>query len=133
MFYYDHILMFSSKEDALSQLSNLGLCTSDDFGGYVYAPLRITIPTGTYYPLEEGQENPTERVIVIPGYFVCVSLHYPSTDLQNLPNNICRLISDRHAMNEGINHLVYTAPELDPTLLVVADVSPVFLGSKYPF
>lgn len=125
--------MFSSKDEALLTLSNLGLCAPDDFSGYIYAPLRVFIPTGTFYPLEEDQLTPVEKVIDIPGYFVCVSLHYPSTDLQNLPNNICRIISDRRAMDEGINHLIYISPDLNTVLLNTAEISPIFLGSKYTF
>lgn len=112
--YFDHIIMFANEDEAKATLRQHH--TDGEWHGYTIPNLVISV----------GE-------MVIPGYFINIALPMPNDELINLPNEACRLISDRDAAVEGENFFVYVAPSLDLKLLSTATVSPVFMGSEYPF
>lgn len=75
----------------------------------------------------------TKDGIAIPGFFINIALDEPSQALIDLPNNVCRLVSDREAAALEENFFYYIAPSLDVKLLSNTIASPVFMGSEYPF
>lgn len=129
---YDHVLMFADRASALAALTQIRFADGEQFGGDCNAPLSVTVPTGQYTVATEDQPSVEIRA-TIPGYFVAVALDYVSDALIALPNAACRIVSDRDAAIEGAPFFRYLAPDLDPALLTIASVSPVFAGSEYPF
>ena len=115
MSYFDHILMFDSEDQAKKALPDYFV--DDMWLGNTIPNLSLTTKDG----------------IVIPGFFINIALDEPSQALIDLPNNVCRLVSDREAAENDENFFYYIAPSLDVKLLSNTIASPVFMGSEYPF
>lgn len=114
MSYFDHVLMFSSEQEAKDTLTEFVL--DGDWVGSVIPNLNITI----------GET-------VVPGFFINIALPEVSQELIDLPNSVCRLVTDREAAKNDENFFIYVAPTVDLQTLSTGAIYPVFMGSEYPF
>lgn len=112
--YYDHVLMFANEQEAKDALPDY--VSEGEWIGSVIPNLNIVIGDNT-----------------VPGYFINIALQEVSQDLIDLPNGICRLVTDREAAENDENFFVYVAPTVDLQTLSTGVISPVFMGSEYPF
>ena len=119
MSYFDHVLMFASEDEAKATL--VDYVVDGEWVGSVIPNLSVTIPTGE------------DTSITIPGFFINIAKHDVDQSLIDLPNETCRLVSDREAASNNENFFIYVVPSLDLKLLSTGVVSPVFMGSEYPF
>jgi hypothetical protein len=68
----------------------------------------------------------------LPGWWIAIGLTALSEELRSLPDDACRLITDRYAAEAGQPFVLYLSHSVDPGLIATARVSPVFAGSRYP-
>lgn len=143
----DHLLRFSDRVEAGTVLETVGLAQQTDTDWFFSANVCLNIGGPDDESIRVGvqrsvwdfsdPENPieTQPEILIPGWYCIVSLDLLNTDIRDLPNNVCRLITDRDLANNGDpNFTLYTAPDLtQETINSVAFVEPTFSGSNYPF
>ena len=107
----DHVLMFATEAEATQVLPEKYFNDSTTIKN-------LTVSLGEF---------------VFPGYFMAVALDAPDDFLIKLPNEACRIVSDREAAKFGENFFLYVAPSVDLNLLSTAVISPVYFGSEYPF
>jgi hypothetical protein len=112
---YDHVLAFANEAAAQAALPQ-------------------------YYSAVASSWDQSRELVspeeVLPGFWVAIALTELSTTLRDLPNEACRLITDRDAANAGqsfAQFTVYASPSLDLQAVQSYRVAPVFAGSKYPF
>jgi hypothetical protein len=136
---YDHVLAFASEAAAQQALPSF--CNQDQQGVWRWDQSRVipNIKIITAEAVYEGEGMDRELVSpeeVLPGFWVAIALTELSTTLRDLPNEACRLITDRDAANAGgtfQQFTVYASPSLDLLQVQSYRVAPVFAGSKYPF
>jgi hypothetical protein len=134
---HDYILSFPSEAAAHAALDPLGYGTDGTAWDQSRVIPNIRIITAEAVYEGEGMDrklvSPEE---VLPGFWVAIALTELSTTLRDLPNEACRLITDRDAANAGgtfQQFTVYASPSLDLQAVQSYRVAPVFAGSKYPF
>lgn len=143
----DHLLRFLSRADAGAALAPLNLATEHDGAWFFAANICFNIGGPNDESIRVGTqraeldfsdpENPvqTQSEVLIPGWYCIVADSLVNESVRDLPDNVCRLITDREAALAGdLNFILYTAPDLTPeTMASVAFVEPTFAGSQYPF
>lgn len=71
---------------------------------------------------------------LVPGWYCIIACDTLNEALRDLPDNACRLITDRDAAANGQPFILYRAPDLtDETMAAVVRIEPTYLGSNYPF
>jgi hypothetical protein len=130
---YDHVLAFANEAAAQAALPQFYNESWDQ--SRVIPNIKIITAEAVY----EGEGMDRKLVSpeeVLPGFWVAIALTELSTTLRDLPNEACRLITDRDAANAGgtfQQFTVYASPSLDLQAVQSYRVAPVFAGSKYPF
>jgi hypothetical protein len=136
---FDHIVAFPTEAAAQAALPQF--CARDTEGAWRWDQSRVIpgISIITAEAVYEGEGMDRKLVSpeeVLPGFWVAIALTELSTTLRDLPNEACRLITDRDAANAGgtfQQFTVYASPSLDLLQVQSYRVAPVFAGSKYPF
>ena len=133
---YDHVLAFANEAAAQAALPQYYSAVASSWDQSRVIPnIKIITAEAVY----EGEGMDRELVSpeeVLPGFWVAIALTELSTTLRDLPNEACRLITDRDAANAGgtfQQFTVYASPSLDLQAVQSYRVAPVFAGSKYPF
>jgi hypothetical protein len=133
---YDHVLAFANEAAAQAALPQYYSAVASSWDQSRVIPnIKIITAEAVY----EGEGMDRELVSpeeVLPGFWVAIALTELSTTLRDLPNEACRLITDRDAANAGqsfAQFTVYASPSLDLQAVQSYRVAPVFAGSKYPF
>ena len=136
----DHLLNFPDEAAAQVALPTYWVPATDDspgaWRGDVCIPgVSVYAVTGTTTVTDPDTGQSFEQDVrqAYSGWFIVVSRPMLDPALRDLPNNACRLITDRDAADRGDSFILYTAPDLDPAVLSVAHVEPLFAGSDYPF
>lgn len=143
----DHLLRFTDRNAASQALAAINLARETEDGG-AFAPsvcLNVGGPddeslcVGTQRAEWDfsDPENPVQiqAEVLIPGWYCIVADTLVNESVRDLPDNACRLITNREAAIAGDpDFILYTAPDLTPeTMTSVAFVEPTFAGSQYPF
>lgn len=126
---YDHILMFNSEQEAkaLFEYCIYPVLSENEWNTSIVIPgQKIVLARATYNV--ENEENIIEITpeIIVPGFFMTISLDHESEYIRELPNNVCRIIAHRDT-----GKMVYLAPDLNIELLSKAIIEPVPAGSNY--
>lgn len=136
----DHLFSFADEAAAQAALSSYWIPASEDGPGTWRGD--VCIPGVSVYAItgtealtdpETGQSYDREIREPYPGWYIVVALPAIHSVLRDLPDAACRLIADRDAANRGENFIRYVAADMDPAVLSVAKVEPIFAGSSYPF
>jgi len=140
----DHLLLFPSRDAAGAALAPLGLAFENK-GAYSFAAnvilnvggpndesIRVVIQDAVWDRSDPPRLTTPE--VLAPGWYCVVCEAALKPPLRDLPNNICRSISDRDKAVAGDPQFItYLAKNTDPQLLANARIEPTALGSRYPF
>lgn len=133
---YDHIIKGGDTEaDARVLLPDFG--SLDENGAWhwrgdcVISDLKIITEEAVY-----DASNPPVFVspqVSLEGFWLAIALPEVSDALLALPNDACRIITNRTAAEAGENFFVFVSSVVETSILTGARVAPVFAGSHYPF
>lgn len=121
----DHLIRCATQEEQQELL--------DFYGGSCSFACKVVIQSAVWD--NSDPENPIITAPEVPanGYHVWISLDHASSELQELPDNACRLIADRNAAIAGSNEfMLYHAADIGPETLMTAIIDPIPSGSNYP-
>ena len=134
----DHLIRCDTEATCVADpvVGQYRVSASDDgpasWRGDVAIPdVKVYVVTGTTTDPATGQV--TENRTYFPGWFLVIARPALDPALRDLPNGECRLIADRDAAEAGQSFILYTAPDIAPSDLANAFVTPTFAGSRYPF
>jgi hypothetical protein len=133
----DHVLAFENEASARSALPQF--CSQDQEGAWSWDQSRCipNIKIITAEAVYEGEGMERELVSpeeVLPGFWIAIALPELSEELRDLPDNACRLITNRSKGHLGFAEFcVWASPTLDLEAIQAFRVAPVFAGSNYPF
>lgn len=123
---YNHFCMFADEAAAIGALGAHGQQAPDGWqwdGSRVTAGQRVILSRGVW-----DYSDPTNPVEIaaeqtLPGFSITITLPDVDVAIRDLPGNACRLIG--HAATSAI---VYTAPDMDATVLSTGIIEPMPAG-----
>jgi hypothetical protein len=121
----NHLLKFQSEATAKAVLAAYTIDGAWDMSRVV-PDQRVVLARAEWDVSDPDDPVETSPEETLPGYFVTVSLSALDQVLRDLPDHTCRLIGD-----SDTGDLVYTASDLDTSLLTTALIEPVPAGAKY--
>lgn len=121
----DHLLNFADEAAAKQAIPQYVVYDTDDQGKW---RTNLCFADISVYVIVDGVR------VAFPGWFIIVALSELDPTLRDLPDNACRLITDREAAVAGSpTFMRYVAADMDPAVLSSARVEPTPAGSNYPF
>lgn len=137
----DHLLRADDALSMVGLLQPLGLASLDENGNPQWAAevilnvggpnngsIRVILTEAVWNRSDPDPRNWTITTpeVLATGFFVIVAEEILNLTLQNLPNNVCKLIKDRDT-----NTTLFLASDIDPSTLTTARLEPTPAGSDY--
>lgn len=132
---YDHILMFNSESLAHESLSSFGYSKLDTWNASCVLPgIELVLADEVWDTTDPWRPVLVTPKQVVPGFYIVISLNTISEDLKNLPNSACRLIASSELALLNKPFLVWTATNINPTILdTIIRIEPSLSGRYYDF
>lgn len=127
---FNHFMMFEDESAARSALPDF--CAADRAGHLVWdasrviANQRVVLARAVYVMTNQTRFVETSPEIIVPGWFITVTLPDLNEALRDLPNYACRLIGSAETCV-----ILYTAPDVDAGMLATAIIEPMPAGARY--
>lgn len=124
---YNHFMMFVDEKTAQAALHKY--VDADGWDMSIVIPnQRVILRRAVWDDADRTSIKLISPEVVIPGYFVTVTLPEINDELKKLPDNACRLIGVA-----STGDVVYWAPDMNMELIASAIIEPVPFGSTYKF